>query len=361
MDSLDFDQFLNVTRKYYSGDNCQPLQFSLEGEQIVVHYRADIAKHTLVYDYQTLIITLGGALEYARNALAAQGFNNVSVNLDNKLLATIDVTKDAPSLCSLSIGQATFALPSVPLAVLANRHTDRRPYVALTHFDHEAQIQSPLTYVNSRVKTSLEPALLEFFAWSDSQVWRSRQLGLDILNAVDFSSDEPECGLPKKNLGVGAAELLPIKLIQRFPGLFNVFAAIGAQKGMQKSQLALWKSAQSCLIFTVPKNASVADKLFASVEMMHTILQLSAQGYSMQPSTLSTEILNLPVKQDQANLSAAAGIDFAADMERINSVRQALDIGADTQILWLLRLGKTDTAFPDDAKTGRRNITSLKA
>lgn len=359
MNNLDFNAFLLIVRKYYSGDNCQPLQFSFQDNKIQIHYRADIAKHTLVYDYQTLAITLGGAIEYARNALIAQKITNVHIHFDTNL-ASIDVNKNADSICTMSEGDRTLELEPIAIDVLQARTTDRRGYLAHSANDISVErFNSQLRRVNCRVLTQIPADTLKFFAWSDSQVWLSKPLGLDILNSVDFESDCPEVGLPKKNLGVSAVELMPIRLVQKYPKLFNVFAAMGFQKGMQGSQLKLWKSSQSAILFTLNKKQTVEEKTLASAEMMHVILQLTAAGFSVQPSTLSTEILNIPIKQNDENLSTATSIDFTPEFKRISDIRKQLQVNDEQQVLWLLRIGKPSCAFPDNAKTGRRNIQSI--
>ena len=357
MKSLNINAFLLAVRKYYSGDNCQPFTFSFLDNKIQIHYSAGIAKHTLVYDYQTLVITLGGAMEYARNALHAQNIIGVTfdVNLDG-----IDVHKDADNICVISEGDNTFALDAIALETLQMRTTDRRPYLPDSASDIDLKhITSQLELIECKVFSELPLDMLTFFAWADSQVWLSKPLGLDILNSVDFQSECPEIGLPKKNLGVSAVELLPIRLVQKYPKLFDLFAAMGFQKGMQSSQLKLWKSAQSAILFKVDSDLSVEQKALASVEMMHVILQLSQAGYAVQPSTLSSEILNMPIKQCDNNLSTATGIDFSLNEQRISQIRKRLQISDQQQILWLLRIGKPSSAFPSEAKTGRRNIPSI--
>ena len=351
------ESVLEIARYYPSGDNSQPFRFRWREKDnvLLVDYIAAEAEHTLAYDEYTLFITLGAALEYIRNAFAIYD-TNVVFNLS---LNNFDVKEDHPAICSVSATDSPSILGTkLSKETLLNRVTDRRPYQPYESIQIDADnIQKSLRYTDCQLHINAATETLDFFALCDSMVWQSPTLGLDIMSTVTFSDPPAVTGLPWRNLGLKKAETYPIRLLQKYPWLFKVFKALGAAKAMQKSQRQLWCSSSSFLVFIYLPGLSNEEKILSNMELMNTLLTLSAQGYSFQPSTMSTDILNFPVKPTK-NLQTAANLELDEIKALINDTREKLKLG-NRQVNWILRCGKAHTPFPQNAHTLRLPVSEL--
>ncbi|MDN4501795.1 hypothetical protein QX776_05255 [Alteromonadaceae bacterium BrNp21-10] len=342
------------TAKYYpSGDNCQGFSFRWHEKALHIDYSAKSFDHSLVFDSSTILMTLGFLNEYIRNSFA-ESQKQVNFVYDFK---NFDVHADKQSLCKVSESQCPeITLQTYPKRTLLDRVTDRRPYLDYSTIELD-EFEIEHTHSKSKLIKNVSSDVLDFFAHCDSLVWTSKKLALDIMSTVTFSSPPSKKGLPWQNLGLKKSETLPIKLLQKYPWLFSVFRTLGAQNAMKKSQAALWHSSSSILVFSYKKGISYEDKVLANMELMNKILELVDLGYSFQPSTISTFILNVPLNP-QTNIKTETGIQLDSISSQIPQIREKLNLG-DNEVNWVLRFGKTSSPLDQSNRTLRLPLSEI--
>ena len=355
MDKTLATKVIETARFYMSGDNCQPFRyrFNIATQTFHIDYLAEQAKHTFVYDDYTILLTLGSLLEYLDVTLQELEHScKLNFNFDN-----FSAYQDKPSICSLVVAEKVTPSTETSLfRALKQRFTDRRPYQGPESIDLAVKpLNDQLTHSSCKLFTNAKPETLKFFAGCDSAIWLSKSLGTDIMDAVAFDTKSPK-GLPWRNLGVKKADSLLIKAIQRNHWLFTVVKYCGARWLMQHTQKKLWLSSKSFLVFTYQANLSKEHKTIACKEMMHTLLTLSQKGYVFQPSTMSAEILNTPLKA--TNIVTAANMQPSNLEQEIQSHRDYLDI-AQQEVQWILRIGKVEKTLDKDALTNRHSTDTL--
>ena len=345
---------VDSARFYPSGDNCQCFRFHFSEPQqrLSIVYKAELAKHTLVYDDFVLTLTLGGLLEYLRIAFLHHGYAIDCHTHPEDFSPYHDHT-----VATLTFSSGAATTNEIKLATLKNRVTDRRAFLAPANLREDVTaclLDSPL---DVSAHTEAVDDTLQFFSICDSLVWQSRPLGMDIFNSVNFTQ-APLTGLPPKNLGISQLQVLPIKLIQKQAAFYDMFKWCGAQYAQTKTQLALWQSSRTFLCASHPINATWSQKVLFSQQLMSLILRLNEQGYAFQPSTLSTEILNLPLKPAR-NLHTTAALKLHQVEDKLSHIRSSLGLNATQQVLWILRCGKVQSPLPQDARTQRLAASTL--
>lgn len=356
MDKILATKVIEAARFYMSGDNCQPFRyrFNIATQTFHIDYLADKAKHALVYDDSTITISLGILLEYLKISLQHHSFNtNLSFNFTN-----FSVFKDQRSVCTVKLTNDKNPKEHSDLfSSLSQRITNRGLYQAGCFEDIDInQINQNLTYSQCKHLQDASKKTIDFFASCDCAVWLSKRLGLDIMNSVSFITN-PVTGLPWRNLGLSAPEVLPIKLIQLHHSFYDMFKAIGASFMMKMGQLKLWNSAKSALIFVYKENLNAEQKTIASMEMAKCMLLLTQKGYAFQPSTLSAEMLNVAVKSDN-NLINSTHMKQTSLVAESKTQRDTLGIGQ-AEVQWILRVGKPINIMSDTAKTNRLPISTI--
>ena len=356
MNESEVRKALEYARFYPSGDNQQFFDFTLKNDTLFIDYNAEKAEHALAYDDFTFVITLGALLQYLDVAFADQGIG-IDIELD---VDEFDTSKSKPGICAIKKrkGDAN-PVGDVLAEDLAKRVTDRRPYTAgeITDID-VTELERHLHLGYCKLVQNAQEEVYDFFALCDSLVWTSKNLGLDIMSAVKFDEDKPETGLPWRNLGLSQAETKPIKWIQSTPWLYDFFKLCGARIAMQKSQKALWQSNGAFLVFVYNQKLSRTEKCLANKQMMEVILMLSKQGYSFQPSTLSTDVLNYPLKPELNLETSKSSLDLESLTSMIEQTRDDLSLGQE-EVEWIIRIGKPDSPLADEARTHRRSVDDL--
>jgi hypothetical protein len=355
MDKALAIKVIDTARFYMSGDNCQPFRyrFNIATQTFHVDYIAEQAKHTFVYDDYTILLTLGSLLEYLDTTLKEYLYScELAFDFEN-----FSPYEDKLSICSAAVhAQIEQTNDTSLFNVLKQRFTDRRPYKGPETIDILVEpLNQQLTYSTCKLFTNAAKNTLHFFAGCDSAIWLSKPLGKDIMDAVAFDAKSPT-GLPWRNLGVKKSDALLIKAIQRHDWLFNVLKYCGARMLMMYLQKKLWISSKSFLVFTYDSNLSREQKTIACKQMMHTLLSLSKSGYVFQPSTMSAEILNTPLKS--LNIVSSANMQPSKLEQEIHKQREYLDI-AEQEVQWVLRIGKVDSPLDKAALTNRHETKDL--
>jgi hypothetical protein len=356
MDKTLATKVIETARFYMSGDNCQPFRyrFNIATQTFHIDYLADKAKHALVYDNYTICLSLGILLEYLKVSLHHHSFNiKLSFDFDH-----FSVFKDQRSVCSVKLFQDKDALDNSYLYnTLTQRITNRGMYQNGDFNEVDInQINQSLTYSKCILLQELPNQTINFFSSCDCAVWLSKRLGLDIMNSVSFIKN-PVTGLPWRNLGLSAPEVLPIKLIQLHHKFYDLFNAIGAATMMKIGQRKLWKSSKSALIFTYNENINTKQKTIASMELAECMLKLTRVGFAFQPSTLSAEMLNVMIKQDR-NLINNTSMKHTSLIEESKFQREELGLGS-SEVQWVLRVGKPTNIMSEKSKTNRLPASTI--
>ena len=341
-------------RNYASGDNKQPFRFRFNQQEarLSVDYLGSKAKHTLAYDDYTYVITLAYVCQYWRHALSSlapvasvelgQVPSNFSVDVDNVLhLKLVDAEGERSPLSE----------------ALTQRLTYRKPFKTMTSAPSILTDLSFSSQLDLRVITERDPKLIKFVSRCDSLVWADKQLGLDIMGSVDFDHSPPKEGLPPENLGVPMRDTKPIRWIQNHTWLHGLFSSLQFGKVMEKTQAKLWDAGGGALLFTVTKDADFQAQFEACCEMVDVILLLAGQGYQTQPSTLTSEVLNIAVKPGK-NLASQINLDMATWRSQIEEMRDHLQLG-NQKVMWLMRFGQAAEAVPQGMRTHRRDVNDI--
>ncbi len=364
MESHVVREALEIARYYPSGENCQCFQFRFDGQRLYVDYVAQRASHALIYDASLIALTLGGLAEYLRNAFAALGYH-ATLHFDWE---AFDCHKDHAGIATLGFdrmgdarsGHITDCMSGCyDASTLRNRVTDRRPYHPPNPGELSAVVQSQRWhYMTCHVQGTLSEACTSAFAQCESHIWQAERIVRDITSAIHFEGTNPQTGLPWNNLGVSRYEVLPIKWVKSHPWLIKAFERLGMQRLMYRSQLDLWRSGNAGIVFTYHPDLSLAEKTLACMEMMQCVLGLTQAGFAVQPSTITTEVLNIghkPVK----NICTEAGYTMPALAERSQHLRTRLALPDHQEVAWVLRVGRPTSPFPAEARTHRMSLDQL--
>jgi hypothetical protein len=358
MNKQEITKVVELARWYPSGDNCQPFRFVFINDELQINYHANYAKHALIYNNDLILMTLGFAAEYSRNALHNFKFNfEISFNLEG-----FCYDKDQLNICCFKLiekeNSTDCVMPFIAPETLLSRVTDRRQFknpneISQWLSDYLKQCK----YANCKDYYDVPKNVLKFFADCDSLIWTSKKLGVDIMNSVSFAEPPGKTGLPWRNLGLAKLETLPIKWIQNNNKLFNLFSALGSRKTMAMSQMKLWNSSKSCLVFSTPNDCIDEHVVKASMEMLNCILTLSERNYHVQPSTISTLVLNYPL-QSTTNLQTTASVDLDSIASKVNETRNFLGLKTE-KIQWILRFGQNIEPVPKENRTLRLPVNEL--
>ncbi|GAA0369825.1 hypothetical protein GCM10009092_37630 [Bowmanella denitrificans] len=350
MDLQLVNRVLEIARFYPSGDNSQPFRFRLVGSELHIDYYEPAARHTLIYDDMLILLTLGGLLHYVKTGFAQQ---NKAINLSLQLDG-FSALESSNSIVVVTLAQSG----DIPTERhdLRGRVTDRRPYQPFHTIDINTDtVNSQSKHLRCDAWINAPEQLLHFFAMCDSLVWESKNLALDIIKSVSFANESPKRGLPWRNLGVSYGETIPIRLVQKYPSLYSLFAPL-VKVGMNQSQRKLWGSSSSFLLFSFDKDLSNHSIVDAYQDMMKFLTELNQQGYHYQPSTMSTEVLNIPLKSP--NLTDSAGLNVEPFLNDISSLRQELRLEG-RLVGWIVRIGKPVADFPREARTNRLDVSEI--
>ena len=358
MDKTLATKVIDTARFYMSGDNCQPFRyrFNIATQTFHIDYLADKAKHALVYDDYTIVVTLGGLLTYLKISLAEYNYGiEIDFNVEG-----FSPHNDQKNILVVNIAQAVDEEQSSNhelFTALTQRAVDRRPFMPSSNINiDENQLNNGLQFSQCQLIKGVPADLLDFFASCDCTVWQSKKLGLDIMNSVSFDPLSGT-GLPWRNLGLNRAEVFPIKLIQFHHRFYDCLKIMGARMMMKFGQKKLWNSSESAIIFTLNPHLSLEQKIQSSADMFTIMLNLTSLGYVFQPSTLSTEILNSSVK-NKTNILNATGMKAPSITSNIAKHRHALHVGT-REIQWILRVGKPITPLSKDSRTNRLDTSII--
>jgi hypothetical protein len=356
MDKQTAEKVIESARFYTSGDNCQPFRYRFNSTSLCfdIDYLADQAKHTLNYGDHTFVIMLASLSVYLDISLAEAGYSSHStLNVSHFQLS---ISQKSVLSVKISKSHSVDNLASL-YDTLSKRTVDKREFKPLKIGElNEDFINTDLKHCSCKLIQDVPLHILYFFAQCDCAIWKSKKLGLDRVNSLTFDSNTHR-GLPWRNLELGSPKALPTKLNHIHHFLYDILKALGAPVLMNSDQLKLWSSSKSALIFTVNQGLSIEKKVEAGKEMSVLMLQLVQMGYSLQPSTLSTQILNIPAKRNFHLLHAAA-VGESNSVHIAQQYRDLLELGT-SEVQWILRIGKPYTPMPASTRTNRLPVSAL--
>lgn len=337
---------IEQSRYYPSGDNAQPFEFKISDNQLEIKHVEERAVHAFNPNNISSKLTLGLLLESI--AIAANQYQ-LSFKCEissNQVDANLTFFKNE-------------LLKQDPLCIYQkSRITDRRPYnmeIDLEPIKNlisaDDKIQPKNVYLQ---KNNLEKELVNFFVKADNIMCTWKKAFFNIAKYIRFDkSDILKIGLSPENLGLNKADVLAIKLLTHFPFLFDIFNKLGfLTLSGKKHTLRLLHCSPAFLLVSMNEN----DLTQAGRQIMRIWILLCANGYSLQP--LSASVL-APYTYYSGNADSFP-FKFKSFYEvNKNYLKSIFGVDNSQQPIFLFRIGKVQTSFPENMKISRLDVDKL--
>ncbi len=336
-----------------SGDNCQPWRFNWNGKQLKIYHIEVRAHHSLNFNNQVSLFTLGGLIEYLHIASLHYGYEPTftlpdPTNLDPNFLTQVHFKKTTPQ-------------PQPLFEALSLRATDRRPFKN-TPLDEKIvnnllSVSKDFKQANAYVCTAPSEELKKYLVASEVLLFSNKAFLFDIIKWVRFRNKETidsKDGLPWRNLGVGLRETIVLWLIKRYPKLYDLFKHMGMYNQVSLAAQKLVKSHTTFICFTVKSNE---NHLIESGRLaLRSWLLLAKHGVSAQPMSSGAMLLYKQIVYPKDNFSTKAMTTHFNNGRLI--LQSSFGFSESERPIWLLRVGLSDP-LNNNMKTYRRSVDQI--
>lgn len=332
-----------------SGDNCQPWKFEWDGIRLNIYHDQVRAAHPLDPEGIASQITLGCLI---RAIEIAASYYNYGVTTS---LGKLEIGMSEP-WAKLQFGAAEVDQDKALVPFLATRATDRRlyrkgaldPQLFRASRRFEAGCQGPKFYCLAE----LPPELFRFIVKSEEIMGTHPKLLPAVLEWLRYSVKDARKrgdGLSWRNLGVKFFELPILPLVRRFPSVMKIlkFTLPQQQRVRVTAQL---KSAAGIVCVTLPRH-QLNDLCQVGRLMMEIWLELTSQGYGVQPLTLASMLI-------YANEKKLLESDFDNSIygPGFEVMQKSFLLPADEVPVWMIRTGISEP-LPANATTFRLPVS----
>jgi hypothetical protein len=342
-------QILTSALKYPSGDNCQPFRLQQhERDQFLVFYLPHEGEHVFNMGNISAILSLGALIESL--SIAASQCSCVVDFRTGK-----DFGSTGPEWGTFVIERAQVL--KNPLAdYVEKRFTNRKKFQAeLSEFERKS-LQKNLNKLELEEGTrvsmaSVSQSLEDYFLICDELFWTSKKAVQDLARWIRLKFDPiPQDGFSLKNLCLKFHEALALLFFAKFPFFIPSVRPFLNQINKENSRRNIRNSAG--IVFIGCRDHSKVGYLKAGRSLMRVWLELTKQGYQVQPLSLgSTAIYGL--RNNYFDLTVDPSWKKTV-LEKNNELKMSLNFRESEEIIWAFRFGRAsaDEILPEP--TGRR-------
>lgn len=340
-----------------TGDNCQPWSFVWSNNRLAIYHDEERAEHAFNHENLASYLSLGTLLRYIRIA-ASQ--HQLSVKVEPVF------QKDAhKSLWAfLSFVADADVLPSPLFPFLSKRVSDRRLYEGGALQDAQKNTLESLVQQHPGVGVHFcdpaDPEIVQYIQQSDDFMWQNNSAFFHVLKWMRLTEKEVEKyrdGMPAKSLGVSHDQVMTLRLLQKWPGLYSVLKILGMPT-VAKWQLAKQVRSSGTLILISRKQPFGATDLVGVGEAAVEIwLTLTSMNQSVQLLSLATFYL---IRHLSDNWNGDYSVKDRAFFDSGHKLLKGKFKLHDDQIpVWIMRTGKTTKPYPDHWRTVRKPLNEL--
>lgn len=342
-------KILEFSVRYPSGDNCQPFKLErLDSARFAIHYLSDQGVHFFNMKNMSSLLSFGALIE-SMNIAASQ----FSCEVDYKIEK--DFGTDQPFWGTVTIHRTGIS-KSPWVDSLKSRFTNRDPYESELSDLEFKSLDKSLKCINlppgTAVATTKASMKIEnYFLLCDEFFWTTKKAVTDLVRWIRLKSKPiPKDGFSLNNLRLKFHEALFIILFAKLSFLIRFLYPALTQINKGNTRRLIRNSAG--IVFIALSDDRQLGYLNTGRSLMRIWLELTSQGYQVQPLTLGSEIIYALKK----NL-----FDHQVDPQWLDKVSQenselqtSLGFNKTENIVWAFRFGKAIKSAPLPDSTGRR-------
>ncbi|MBL7670623.1 MAG: hypothetical protein JNM39_09055 [Bdellovibrionaceae bacterium] len=342
-------KILELSVRYPSGDNCQPFRLEhLDSARFAIHYLADQGAHFFNMKNMSSLLSFGALIE-SMNIAASQ----FSCEVDYKIEK--DFGTDQPCWGTVTIHRTGIS-KSPWVDSLKTRFTNRDPYESdlsdlefktLDKILNNIKLPPDVTIASTKISMKIE----NYFLLCDEFFWTTKRAVTDLARWIRLKSKPiPKDGFSLNNLRLKFHEALFIILFAKLSILIRFLYPVLTQLTKGNTRRLIRNSAG--VIFIALSDDRKISYMNTGRSLMRIWLELTAQGYQVQPLSLGSEMIYALKK----NL-----FDHQVDPHWLKKVSLAnkelqsdLGFNETENIVWAFRFGKAIKSAPIPELTGRR-------
>lgn len=346
----EIKKILELSSRYPSGDNCQPFKLiPLERGRFSIHYLSDQGAHFYNMKNMSSILSFGALIE-SMNIAASHFSCEVDFKIEN------DFGTDRPLWSTVEIRRAE--VPRSPwVDALKNRFTNRERFESDLSDLELKSLDMSLKNIGLPQGTAVATAkaskkIEEYFLLCEEFFWTTKRAAKDLVRWIRLRSRPiPKDGFSLNNLRLKFHEALFLIIFSKLSFLIRPLYPALTQINKGNTRKLIRHSAG--IIFIALSDDSKMGYLKTGRSLMRVWLELTAQGYQVQPLSLGTEMIYALNK----NL-----FDHQVDPRWLKTVllanselRASLGFKESENIVWAFRFGRALRSAPVPDLTGRRS------
>lgn len=324
MSDNSFNDWINLSLRAPSGDNCQPWLFKIYDSSFEIRIDHKKVDHFLDQNIAASWISLGCLFFNLKKSAPYYGFNcKCELNSESSIIVYFwrEQKTNDPKLISDII--------------------KRRTYRGIMMKDYSPDI-SMHNYDQSIFKWSFKGAksidFLHLWAELESIVWIKTTLMRDFTKWINIGRKKFTEGIDLKNLMINFFDKISIITFKKFPDLIKIVPIIPFRITSFIRLKFLIKNS-SGIVFLSGKFNNYNDFFLAGQEIQSMWLYLTNNGFEVQPMAIESLFFNYTDSEVSTKLLSAHYLNRVKFIEKQTYIK--LDIDTKQKIIFMFRVGKS--------------------
>lgn len=333
----EIEYMVEMALRAPSGDNCQPWSFSWKNQVLAISYNSKLGAHALNNNNHATWLTLGCL--YETLVISATGLN---LHVD----ATFDFENwNTGPVAILRLTRRPIQTDPL-IAEIKRRRTTRLPYSktkirenVLAQMHVEAR---KFTNCKLSIKQTLPTQIMEYLYFCDAFMWKNMQVVKDFFKLVHLNQlkeTHVTNGMPWQTLGINKLDLLPMRILKRFPSMIRILWKLGFSlkiKGLTQSLM----SSQGGLYCLSIEGSGAAHVTEAGRLAYRLWLILGSEGYCVQPVSIASMTgFDVATGHPPPQTNAESIEKFKIGYKMLKAFFSLTD---SAQPVWMFRAGQTN-------------------
>lgn len=321
----DFKEWINLSLRAPSGDNCQPWVISYYDDFFYISIDEKASQHFLDQNFAASWISMGCLCENLIQSSRHFGFK-CEISLDSNMSVLVKYQRVAKENTQNIIDS------------IKNRATFRgrlhsADFSVERMAGHQVATEARFKW-HQRNQVSSE--LIEDWAELESLLWLKTPLMKDFTKWVHFTLNGYLDGVTLKNLMLNAFDQLSFVLIKLFPFVIHVIPYWFFKYNSQKRLSFLLKNS-SGLVFLEGNISKISDYFYVGHEIQRMWLYITQQGLRAQPLSIQSLFLNYTENEINKCYLTESQLNKIKDIKRNTKGK----FGIEQELVFMLRFGKS--------------------
>jgi sulfur-carrier protein adenylyltransferase/sulfurtransferase len=277
-----FDNWLNLSLRAPSGDNCQPWQFTFSDNKFVIGVDEQRARHFLDQNQSATWISIGCLCENLRLSAPSFGYS-CDIIIENDQSVTVHYKN-----CQEKKDES-----------LLNAITQRQTYrgelgavdLDLSKYRERFGNESASGKHEWKTVRSISRGLIWKWSWLEAVLWLKTPLMKDFTKWLRLKNDSKVDGLTLENLQISLSDQLLLMSFKKFPPLIK-FVPFLFFKFMSFMRLSALVKKSSGILFLSGPFSNFRDYFSAGVEIQRMWVFMTENKIKAQPLAIQSLFLN---------------------------------------------------------------------